>query len=270
MKTNLIILLLLISGLSNAQILISDDPQEDGNANTNAILELKSISQNKGMLLPRVSLVGLNQSAPLSSHVKGMIVYNATTSGTGTAQVSKGLYYNDGTKWSKISTEIPSIGDIKFSSETTDHEGWYLLDGRQVSSLPSVSVSNAVSLGFTTNLPDATDRFIKAGTGQGLGEYGGNSQITINQANLPNVTFSGQTNNAGSHWHTFLDRGTGAVISGEQPGVAVFDDGIPQTKSTSAAGSHSHSFTIETGGSSEPIEFVPQYLAASAFVYLGY
>lgn len=268
MKTNLIIILFLISGFSAAQVLISDNPQDVDGVHTDALLELRSISHDKGMLFPRVSLTGLNLPAPLSSHVKGMIVYNINISGSGPNQIPKGLYYNDGSSWNKIGTENPTIGDIKFSSETDDHEGWYLLDGRLASSLPSVSATNAISIGLVS-LPDARDKFIKAGTGESMGATGGSTQISINQSNLPNVTFTGITNTTGSHSHTFLDRARGAVISGEQSGVSVFDDARPVTRTTSVTGDHTHTFTVDTGGSSQPIVFVPPYLAVNAFVYLG-
>jgi hypothetical protein len=49
----------------------------------------------KGLLIPRVSLTGTINSAPLATHVKGMLVFNKDSVG----DVRPGFYYNDGTKW---------------------------------------------------------------------------------------------------------------------------------------------------------------------------
>jgi len=69
--------------------------------NSNAILELES--NNKGMMLPRVALTDTLLAAPLTAHVKGMMVYDtAVNLVTG---ISPGIYYNDGTKWVKTSPD---------------------------------------------------------------------------------------------------------------------------------------------------------------------
>jgi trimeric autotransporter adhesin len=55
-------------------------------------------SSNKGVLIPRISLVQTTNFAPLLSHVAGMQVYNTATIN----DVTPGQYYNDGTKWIKV------------------------------------------------------------------------------------------------------------------------------------------------------------------------
>ena len=67
--------------------------------NTNSMLEIESI--NKGVLFPRVSLTQLNNPAPMTSHVMGMVVFNKTKIN----DIDSGLYYNDGFKWNKISAQ---------------------------------------------------------------------------------------------------------------------------------------------------------------------
>ncbi|MBP1617595.1 MAG: hypothetical protein H6Q14_1422 [Bacteroidetes bacterium] len=56
-------------------------------------------------------------------------------------------------------------GDIKRSIITADHNGWYLLDGRAVSDLPANAQAAANNLGFTSSIPDATDRVLKTNSG---------------------------------------------------------------------------------------------------------
>lgn len=76
---------------------ISSTAKPDGNA----ILELES--NNKGLLLPRVALTGLNNAAPLSAHIAGMTVYNTAS----TSDVTPGFYYNNGSQWIRINQPQP-------------------------------------------------------------------------------------------------------------------------------------------------------------------
>ncbi|NGM60751.1 hypothetical protein G5B30_02355, partial [Sphingobacterium sp. SGG-5] len=79
--------------IAAAQQKLSDNASSGAPPNANAILELSSI--NRGLLHARVALVRTTESAPLSAHVAGMMLYNTAT----TNDVVPGIYYNDGTKW---------------------------------------------------------------------------------------------------------------------------------------------------------------------------
>lgn len=71
-----------------------------------ALLDLKEDTDDalskKGLLLPRVELKALDDPSPLSEPVKGMIVYNIKSDGTGDNAVTSGFYYNDGNQWVRI------------------------------------------------------------------------------------------------------------------------------------------------------------------------
>ncbi len=92
-KMLLVLITFLLSGLSVtslAQVKITDGV--DQTMNENSLLELESI--NKGLLIPRVALVNLNQTDPLTAPVPtGMLVYS--TGGT----VPDGFYYWNGSMW---------------------------------------------------------------------------------------------------------------------------------------------------------------------------
>lgn len=79
-----------------AQVKIGNNPTT---INANSVLEMEST--NKGVLLPRVALTDTTLAAPLSAHVAGMFVYNTA----GVNNVSPGIYYNDGSKWVRSSSE---------------------------------------------------------------------------------------------------------------------------------------------------------------------
>jgi uncharacterized protein (TIGR02145 family) len=101
-KIFFLMLTLLIGGTAsmNAQVRIGglSDP------NPSAILDLNPDEGNAtlGLSLPRVTLVDLTNNAPLSGHVKGMMVYH-----TGVNDIAEGVYYNNGDKWVPLYSETP-------------------------------------------------------------------------------------------------------------------------------------------------------------------
>jgi len=75
-----------------AQVTIGKDQAP----NPDAVLELITPNNDKGFLPPIVALKTPHSPAPLSAHVKGMIVYNTTVLQD---SLQSGLYVNDGTQW---------------------------------------------------------------------------------------------------------------------------------------------------------------------------
>ncbi|GAB0156022.1 hypothetical protein CHRYSEOSP005_12840 [Chryseobacterium sp. Alg-005] len=270
-KTHYIFFLFALCIWGKAQVMIIDGAQSSPTPNTQAILELQSQNQNKGLLMPKVALTATNNASPLPSHIAGMTVYNtATSSATPLTGVTPGLYYNDGTSWNRLEVQLPDPGDIKYSSIATDHDGWYLLNGRALSSLPATAQTAAASLGFSTSLPNSADRYLKAKTGsEVLGNNGGSTSVALTQANLPNITYNATTSVSGNHSHTYNDRASGITTSVEGGSNRTVVDNDSETSTTSSSGSHIHSFSVSTGGSNTPINLEPQYLSAYIFVYLG-
>ena len=76
-----------------AQVKVGSNPLS---MNPNAMLEIES--GNKGLLLPRLALTSTTNPSPLTSFVRGMLVYNTATDN----DVVPGLYYSDGIKWMKM------------------------------------------------------------------------------------------------------------------------------------------------------------------------
>ncbi|MCG2611194.1 hypothetical protein LZZ90_06715 [Flavobacterium sp. SM15] len=276
-KTTLI-LLLFFSFNFYAQVGIGTNTPD-----INSVLEVSSFK--KGVLITRVALTETISPLPLTNHVAGMIVYNTSTSGTNEKIVVPGFYYNNGTQWIRLEPLTTAIGDIKHSIVTTDHNGWYLLNGRNTSTLPVKAQTNASSIGFGTTLPDATDRFLKGkSSSETLMANGGTSAIQLTQSNLPNVTFNGTANTAGSHTHDYEDKyhsvpenlnlvtGLLGILSGLVLNILnndVGSDSVSTTTSTSSAnGNHSHTATISTGGTSAPLNKT-SHLVTNTFVYLG-
>ena len=175
-------------------------------------------------------------------------------------------------------TASPSItGDIKSSVKTADHNGWYLLNGRTIASLPANAQTAATALGFSSTIPDATDRFLKTKSGaEIIGGIGGINSLTISQTNLPSVTFTGTiagtANSAGAHTHD-LDRPKKQVDTDRGTTSSQFSiDGI-ETAATTSAGAHTHTLTgtatVSSGGSNTALDNRSPYLIVNTFIYLG-
>ncbi|NUY79555.1 hypothetical protein HUK80_01510 [Flavobacterium sp. MAH-1] len=271
MKTTtlIVICLALLPMAGVSQVLISDFPP-NSEPQTDAVLELRSLNKDKGLLLPKVALVAANNPSPMSAHVQGMTVYNTQVSGVFPNRVEPGLYYNDGTSWKHISTNAPTIGDIKSSALASDHDGWYLLNGRVVTALPVAAHAYAQGLGFASNLPNGANRFLKGKTdAEILGSSGGSAGIVIAQENFPEFMFTATLGEAGLHNHSYNDRASGTGMSAEGGAIQTVADNVSVADTTGISGDHSHSFSVNTGGNGTPIPFKPPYMASNLFIYLG-
>lgn len=105
-KLLIVIVILSITAIytGNAQVTIGSGYAP----HSNALLDMKQTADgtsNKGMLLPRVSLVSVSDFFGNDDHQEGMIVYNNSTSEDAvpvSERVSPGFYYNNGKKWEKL------------------------------------------------------------------------------------------------------------------------------------------------------------------------
>ena len=192
----------------------------DYNDLTNAPTNVSSFTNDAGYLTSEVDGSVTNELQTISRTGTTVTLSNGGGSYTDSVNVyTAGSGINiTGNVISTSTTGVHAIGDVKQSYQSGDHNGWYLLDGRLLTSLPAVAQSNAASLGITTNLPDATNRFLADISS--TGSTGGSNTVTLTQANLPNVTFNGTAASAGAHNHT-VD---------------------PPSTTTSSNGAHQHNF----------------------------
>ncbi|MBD8388843.1 hypothetical protein [Dysgonomonas sp. BGC7] len=119
----LFIIIILLSSTLNAQVTIGAALEPD----TDALLDLKEQitgKSNKGLLLPRVSLKASTNSYPCSTHVAGMIVYNTAT----VADVNKGLYYNNGTKWLRMGLPDGGLPEQVLALSSSSQPQWVTLN----------------------------------------------------------------------------------------------------------------------------------------------
>lgn len=251
-----------------------------------------TITDTDGVIIPHVDRQRAQNMATIE--VSTMIYVNDISTGTNSGKAinidETGFYYFDGNIWQKLNLNNNpySLGDIQYSARATDHNGWYLLNGRSITSLPAKAKLAAENLGLTGNLFDATDKTLKTKSPtENIGNMGGNASVTILQSNLPNVTLTGTANItidlAGSHAHS-SDTGTstststgflvtGLLNGGYGGGSASSWGGTGAANTTASAGEHTHTFSqtlvIPLGGANQPIDNRSAYLALNTFIYLG-
>ena len=253
---------------------------------TSAMLEISSNA--KGVLLSRMTTT---ERVAIASPIKGLMVFDTTTNS---------LWIHNGATWVNTAAEA-TYGDVKSGFQTTDHSGWIKLNGRAVSTLTATQKAAAASVGFTTNLPDATSVYL-AQNNATLGSLSGSNTVALTQANLPVVNFTGTSGGGGNHNHTtdpapinsgwagshahtfsptFSTVTAGWGIYGGQAGFTIngttttstapdhqhYID-IPST-SSSYPGDHFHSLSVSSGGSGAAINITPKTLSVNMFVYLG-
>jgi len=245
-----------------------------------ATLEVKGdpsdIAIVDGVIAPRITRDNLIAKIGYTSAQTGAIIYVMDLSGTVNASTDKiteiGYYYFNGSTWNSMNSGAKfSNGDTKQGFQSSDHNGWIKLDGRAISSLTVAQQPNAIALGFTTNLPNATNAFLVQ-NGTALGNVNGSNSKTISQTNLPNVNFSGSTSSAGSHTHTGTIRSAGSAngsASGSQPWTLGGFTSLSTYITLNAAGNHTHTTTVSSGGSGTLLDITPRSLSVNTFIYLG-
>lgn len=165
------------------------------------------------------------------------------TTGTNTTQVATTAFVQTEIA-AGASDPFPSGGIIMWSGAIVDiPSGWLLCNG-------------------TSGTPDLRGRMIiGAGGAYAVGDTGGNTTITLSEAQLPSHThtFSATTSSDGSHNHTGSTSAAGAhthSATTDEPGgvgatTAAFrfqnsNPGINGSRNVNGVGDHTHSFTTST------------------------
>lgn len=168
-----------------------------------------------------------------------------------------------------IGPKVP-YGTVKESLRSTDHNGWYKLDGRAISTLPAVAQANAATLGITGSLVNSNDRLMRQGSSL---TTGGTSTITLARANFPNYNMTGTTNATGAHTHAVTSSGYNVVpvATGNAYVVRAGRGTVSGTAAVTLAtsGAHAHSGTVSSGGSGTPFSIIPESITYTYFIYLG-
>jgi len=215
------------------------------------------------------STTGVRTTSPTQTiDVDGNVRIQTLNKVTGVISTAQGVLMNN--------PDFFDVGDVKPSFVTADHDGWYLLNGRNIATLPQTAQDNASNiLGITTLLPNAAGRY-SMGTTAATGAVSGSSTATLIRANLPNVNLSYTTDAEAGHSHTMTYqriRTTTSFGGGNNihvywlAGTVVGGGGLYSISSTTIG--HNHTYTVSSGGTAAPINIQPAALNANYFVYLG-
>jgi hypothetical protein len=90
---------------SDAMVVLKNGATGIGSSTPEALLDIDS--NDKGVMVPRVTLTSANVASPIINPSGGALpestlVYNTTTSGVGVNEVTPGFHYWNGTKWIKL------------------------------------------------------------------------------------------------------------------------------------------------------------------------
>ena len=150
------------------------------------------------------------------------------------------------------------IGDIKYSMEQFDHDGWLLCDGRELSRSNYSTLFNMIGTLYgygdhvtTFNLLDGRGRTpVGAGKGVGLkgrllGELGGAESVKLTVKNIP------------KHRHSI-----------DQQNVQIISNGDTILQGSSSTETENRIFG-SSSNDQEPIEIVQPYVALNMFIFVG-
>ena len=257
MKKSYCLFLVLHSLLANAQVGI-------GTTNPQATLDIRETNpaaptSQAGIAISQVSIL------PSTGNRAGQLLYLTT---------SNAYYYYNGSVWQPLVTTVSAvIGDVKNGYQTSDHNGWVLLNGRLLTTLTTTQQATATALGFVANLPNIADKSI-VGTSatKPLNTIGGAESLTISRDQLPDFslnTVPGQ----GVHTHLVYYPTFATKYAASGPNAVSYFNGYTTFWSDwngNYDGAHTHTTESINGGVPQTaINIQNPYIAMNGFIYLG-
>lgn len=284
------------SGWSSSTPSVTTDPNNDytlvGSFTQNANIIVNNADGNIKIETPAISLLYANASDDLEQQI---IPTSTCTTFVSPIDVGGFNYSSEGClAVSTITQAIPGIVanngqtsangamlyDVKFSSESADKGGWYLLDGRLVSSITNSSAREAAVMKFGTGagtrLPDTRDKYsVASNAATAPFTSSGAATTTITANNLP--ALSGSTTTNGSHSHNLVTKyhddfnNSGTYANTENFSAPGNDTGLNDISWTNmiSGGGHGHSVTVNSASPNTPISIIPPTISLYQFIYLG-
>jgi hypothetical protein len=142
--------------------------------------DLTLASTNKGLLLNRVALTSGTDNTTAGPHTAGMFVYNTSSLGG----LTPGLYFNDGSKWQRVTFEEPS--DIAWLLGAT------IINGQNF--IGTLASSPAKDLSIRAQSAEAIRIIGTKNVGIGTAVPGNTLDITTGFAGVSGVRLSNLTN----------------------------------------------------------------------------
>lgn len=206
-----------------------------GTSSPDASAKLQIDASDKGFLPPRVALSSLTDQTTIASPAEGLLVYC-----TGAAGLAEGYYYWEGATWVKMANTTNSLdmGYVLAWPSNATPPGYLLpLSGGTYnwadypefqtfnSTYASQFISSSNATTFTLKDINTTGRFLRGNSTAGTDQVAGTK--------LPTVPFAVST--AGAHVHSVDPSSVVTTDNGSHN----------HTGSTSTDGDHSHSITFQ-------------------------
>lgn len=207
---------------------------------------------------------------------------------------TQSLVYDISSKEVMYQPSVLSVGDIKFSVQSTNHNNWLLCNGQSVLVADYPKLHAVIGYAFggagaSFNLPDSRSRVLGA-IGQGVGLSNrtlglnvGAESVTLTQAQMPSHTHTGTTDSAGAHTHSSnavggqgnlglcLANGANTVIDTDSSLNELNVWTTPYALTINSDGTHTHTFTTGSTGSGQSHENMqPTLFIGNVFIYAGY
>ncbi|HPQ08338.1 MAG TPA: hypothetical protein PK995_03850 [Bacteroidia bacterium] len=141
---------------------------------------------NKGVLIPRVSLVAVNNPAPITSPANSLLVYNTNATVTGGCGV--GYYYWNGTQWVCLLSSTGSGG-----SSTA-----WLTTGNSGTTPPTNFLGTTDNNDFVIKTNNTEIARFTAGWRVGIGTTTPNGKLDVRTSTVNNGIYVESTTNAGN------------------------------------------------------------------------
>lgn len=274
-----------VTGLVKAVTVLDAQINEEG---TGVIARLDDLEQGgtSTTKLRKHSISGKYEDGELVQRARNfgrgevMCIYRANGAIDGSDMAVAFVEGTESGTWTELSPAGAEFGDVKHGYQKYDHGGWWIMNGRSVSTISAKAQQAAYLLGITSNLPDMRNKTVFGSMNEsGLGGTAGSNTISRNNLPIAGLTFSGtsddnnrdhthkvdppstSTNTTGSHSHT-VDYNTAVKKDGDPDGAADTDatsgywrsGNISVRATVQKTGSHTHSVDIaefDSGGASQ-------------------
>jgi microcystin-dependent protein len=240
-----------ISATIGGDILVSGASTMSGNLTANGNLSIVSNRPSINTTTGALTVVG-GVGVTGNLNVGGTIVTPTMPTGTSNTAVATTAFV--------LQNSVPTGGILMWSSNTAP-SGWLLCNGTAVSRTTYAALFALIGTTFgvgdnstTFNLPDYNNRApVGAGGLYTLGATGGSKDAIV-----VSHTHTGNTSTIGNHIHAMnadgrdvpKRAGTDASIDATSIYANANDANYGGSQNTGAAGSHNHSFTTDSSGSS--------------------
>lgn len=149
-KILLIPILLLLCNLSYSQVGI-------GNSNPDNSAMLDIVSANRGVLIPRIALVGSKDLTTIKSgNVESLLVYNTATA----ADITPGYYYWSNNKWNRIAITGDNLSVAAENGLTLSNGKLQLGGALQIPTTLTTTASNTLAIKGLETGDLKTDEFV--------------------------------------------------------------------------------------------------------------